>query len=143
MKIRLDYVTNSSSSSYLIAYKALPEFDEETISKYPILKYFGSFMEQALFASDDYETDAGEVYSTKDEYDEYFVDYYGYSDFDTVEKILADDEGLKDDYNYAIQWLEKGFKLLRKRVGYDNQYCMNLFEALSEDKDNFVILEDE
>ena len=55
--------------------------------------------------------------------------------------MLADDEGLKDEYNYAVSWLDKGFKLLRKRVGYDNQYCMNLFEALSEDKENFVILE--
>ena len=38
MKIREDFVTNSSSSSYVIAYKASPNFDEETIQRYPILK---------------------------------------------------------------------------------------------------------
>ena len=37
MKIRLGFVTNSSSSSYVIAYRSAPEFDEETLAKYAYL----------------------------------------------------------------------------------------------------------
>lgn len=39
--------------------------------------------------------------------------------------------------------LKKGFNILDKRVDYNDTYCQNMIRALAEDKENFVILEDD
>lgn len=143
MKIRSDYVTNSSSSSYVIAYKTLPEIDEETLTKYPFLKNYGKLIETVLFTEGDNDTTAGVVSRTKEEYDKNFVSEYGWKRDSTVESILEDDDYLTDMYNRAVEYLEKGFNILDKRVDYNDTYCSNMINELAEDKENFVILEDE
>lgn len=143
MKIRSDYVTNSSSSSYVIAYKTLPEIDEETLTKYPFLKNYGKLIETVLFTEGDNDTTAGVVSRTKEEYDKNFVSEYGWKKDSTVESIIEDDDYLTDMYNRAVEYLEKGFNILDKRVDYNDTYCSNMINELAEDKENFVILEDE
>lgn len=143
MKIRSDYVTNSSSSSYVIAYKSLPEIDKETLKKYPFLKNYGKLIETVLFTEGDNDTTAGTVSRTKEEYDDNFISEYGWRDNTTVESILKDDDCLVDMYNKAIEYLEKGFNILDKRVDYNDTYCQNMIRELAEDKENFVILEDD
>lgn len=145
MKIRSDYVTNSSSSSYVIAYKTLPEIDEETLAKYPFLKNYGKLIERVLFTEgEEYsETTAGTVSRTKEAYDANFIAEYGWKSNMMVQDILEDDEYLVDRYNKAIEYLEKGFNILDKRVDYSDTYCSNMIRELAEDKENFVILEDD
>lgn len=143
MKIRSDYVTNSSSSSYVIAYKSLPEIDEETLKRYPFLKNYGKLIETVLFTEGYNDTTAGTVSRTKEEYDENFISEYGWRDNTTVESILKDDDYLVDMYNKSIEYLEKGFNILDKRIDYNDTYCKNMIRELAEDKENFVILEDD
>lgn len=142
MKIRSDYVTNSSSSSYVVAYKTFPEINEETLAKYPFLKNYGKLIETVLFTEGYNDTTAGVVSRTKEEYDKNFVSEYGWGKDSTVESILEDDEYLTDMYNKAVEYLEKGFNILDKRVDYSDTYCLNMIKELAEDKENFVILED-
>ena len=143
MKIRSDYVTNSSSSSYVIAYKSLPEIDEDTLNRYPFLKNYGKLIEKVLFTEGDNDTTAGTVSRTKEEYDKNFVDEYGWKTDMSLADILEDDEWLTNRYNKAVEYLEKGFNILDKSVDYNDTYCQNIIRELAEDKDNFVILEDE
>lgn len=142
MKIRTDYVTNSSSSSYVIAYRSLPEFDEETITKYPFLKNYGKLIEKVLFTEGNDETSAGEVFRNKEEYDKWFIDNYGWRQ-NTIEEIIYNDGYLRTRYNQAIEYLEKGFNILCKDVDYCDDYCSNMLRELANDEDNFVILEDD
>jgi hypothetical protein len=136
-------VTNSSSSSFVIAYRNLPEFDEDTLTKYPFLKNYGELIEKVLFTEGDNETDEGIVSRTKEEYDKNFISVYGWKDSQSVEDILEDDDWLTNTYNKSIEYIEKGFNILDKRVDYNDTYCSNMIRELAKDKDNFVILEDE
>lgn len=142
MKIRFDYVTNSSSSSFVIAYRSLPKFDEETVEKYPFLKNYGNLIERVLFTEGDNDTTVGDVYRTKDEWDAHFVDCYGWKNKDTVETILENDDYLVEQYNKVISYIERGFNILDKSVDYNDSYCENIIRELARDKENFVILEE-
>ena len=142
MKIRTDYVTNSSSSSFVVAYRAMSEFDEETLAKYPFLKNYGNLLEQSLLVEGCNETTEGEILRTKEELDEWFVDRHGWREVNTIEKLL-EDEYYRDAYEYYAKYISDGFNLLMKSVDYDDYYCSNLIHDLANNNDDFIILEDE
>ena len=139
MKYRTSFVTNSSSSSFIIAYRAMPEFDKETLKKYQFLKKYGYFIEKVLMTSGEYsDTNEGEIYSTPEEIEEYILDCYGYRN-DTLEDVLNDDKYAKEEYDKMMEYVNKGYNVLQKRIDYCDDALVSLIHEL-EDNENIIIL---
>lgn len=142
MKIRNDFVTNSSSSCFVIAYKSVPEIDEQTLDKYPFLKGYQSLISTILFSEGSNETTTGKSFATKAEWDQHFIKEYGWSEDNTVEEILEDDDGLKETYDEVVAYLEKGYNILDKWIDYDDKYGYTVIHELS-DNENFIFIRED
>ena len=99
MKLRTDFVTNSSSSSFVIAYKEFPNLDEDILNRYPFLRNINEMVEKILFsAGSSYdETTEGVLCKDEESFNKYFLDRYGSSQ-DTLETLFINSPYCKEDY---------------------------------------------
>lgn len=130
MKIRSDFVTNSSSSSYVIAYQKLPEIDAETLKKYPMLSCLNTLIETVLFAKGDYnDTTAGKKITTKEELDAYFLEYACWNS--TLEEVFEEDRYVKEQYDKCLAAIERGCNILIKSVDYSDDTISSMLRTIS------------
>lgn len=135
-KFRFSFVTNSSSSSFVVAYKSIPEIDEETINKYPFLKNYSSMIDKLLLTETEY-TSKGNIFKTKDEIEKYMLWHY---DCDTIEELK--EEIGEELYNKFMKYINDGFNILFKDVDYNDECFVYMIKQATEDNDDFVILEE-
>lgn len=133
MKIRSDFVTNSSSSSYVIAYKGLN-------TPHPSIKSLNKMIEIVLFSDGGYETTRGEKVRTIDELDSYMVDTYGYSDLNTIDKLLSADSYSKKIHTECVKALNDGYTILFKDVGYSDETLSALLHDIANEDIGVKIL---
>lgn len=131
MKSRADFVTNSSSSSYIIAYQDIPEIDSETIAKYPMLANFKQLMNLILFSASDYlDTTKGVKYTSKEDVLNIFLSDWGY---DTIEEVIESGEDyLVKQIEKCFEAIDNGYTILMKDVDYSDDTIRRIFRTLGE-----------
>jgi len=105
MKIRSGFISNSSSSSFMLGLKGSPAKVKLCI-EVDVQEY-------------------GSLISTEEELEDYYLDEYG-SYGSTVDQLLANDEYLSKTYNAAKEHIKGGNSVLIGTVSNDDSPIENL-----------------
>lgn len=119
-KIRSGFVANSSSSSFIIAYRDINTVLDDVKPSWikPMIEKFVEVL-----------TKDGTTIKSVEELDKYFVDCYGGRE-DTIETVLEDDPDLQEDYDKLKLAIEKGYAVADVDVEYSDEWGNEFYSSL-------------
>jgi hypothetical protein len=145
VKYRKGFVTNSSSSSYIVAYKDISKEMDDAHKNYAnvLVKAFENNITRV--ANDWYSSEEGYIMGNKQEVDEYFMSRYAGHDENTMEEVFENNKNdydydyMVDMYNSIMEYINKGYKVLTKYVDrIDEEFQEFINEAI--DGENVILV---
>jgi hypothetical protein len=125
MKQRQSFVTNSSSSSFVLAVKDEGFLNSGT-SK------LEKFVKGIVFGN-------AEIIKTKEELDNFFKANYIYG-AETLEEFLQDEDYERNKYNKWLEYINKGFLIVERTIDNNEETMFELIDNMPDDE-NIIMLE--
>lgn len=120
MKVRNGFVSNSSSSSFILA---VDSNADEIVIRIPI-------EELEMFISGD-ETGIDFIVKTEAELNARFVEECGYGDVNTIEKVIEDEgDWVKENYVAGLKMINEGKTIVYGSVSYHDRGLNNFLQKL-------------
>ena len=143
MKYRKGFVTNSSSSSFVIAYKDISTMFETNKTEFMYLKKINKLLEDKLILVDEdswYGSYEGIVLSNKTSVKNYFIEHFVGKEM-TLNKYFKQYPSRKNDYDNMINYIEQGYKIIIKEVNNCDIELFDFIKNMSDNK-NFIIIDE-
>lgn len=118
MKIREGFVSNSSSSSFILPVKSEDKTITITLSIDDL---------KDMFDGDDYDSsNIRNVLQTKEDVEDYMIDQYGTH----YKEYMIDEPYIEDDYNHMITMVESRQTVIVGRIMYGDSFLYNLVKKM-------------